>query len=129
MKAKVIGLSLCLLAPSAMALPEIIINRATQSYTVIDNGKVIKTGRTSTGKPGYRTPSGRFSIHAKYTKVRSAKYGAMMKYSMFFKGSLYAIHQGVVPGYPASHGCVRVPAEDAQYLFSSIPIGTTVVIK
>jgi lipoprotein-anchoring transpeptidase ErfK/SrfK len=52
-----------------------------------------------------------------------------MKYTMLFKGSLYAIHQGVVPGYPASHGCVRVPAKDAQYLFSTIPLGSTVTIK
>jgi lipoprotein-anchoring transpeptidase ErfK/SrfK len=126
---KAIGLALCLFASPAMALPEIVINRATQSYTVIDNGKVIKTGKTSTGKRGHSTPAGRFSIHAKYTKVRSVKYKVWMKYTMLFKGSLYAIHQGVVPGYPASHGCVRVPAKDAQYLFSTIPLGSTVTIK
>lgn len=126
---KAIGLALCLFASPAMALPEIVINRATQSYTVIDSGKVIKTGKTSTGKKGHATPPGRFSIHAKYTKVRSKKYKVWMKYTMLFKGSLYAIHQGVVPGYPASHGCVRVPAEDARYLFSSIPLGSTVTIK
>ncbi len=126
---KAIGLALCLFASPAMALPEIVINRTTQSYTVIDNGKVIKTGKTSTGKRGHSTPAGRFSIHAKYTKVRSVKYKVWMKYTMLFKGSLYAIHQGVVPGYPASHGCVRVPAKDAQYLFSTIPLGSTVTIK
>jgi lipoprotein-anchoring transpeptidase ErfK/SrfK len=129
MKAKVVGLSLCLFASTAMALPEIVVNRSNQSYTVIEDGKVIRAGRASTGKLGYRTPAGRFSIHAKYTKVRSAKYKVIMKYTMLFKGSLYAIHQGVVPGYPASHGCVRVPAKDARYLFSSLPIGSTVLIK
>ncbi len=129
MKAKVVGLSFCLFASSAMALPEITIDRSKQSYIVVEDGKVVKTGRTSTGRAGHRTPAGRFSIHAKYTKVRSAKYRVDMKYAMLFKGSLYAIHQGVVPGYPASHGCVRVPAKDARYLFSSLPIGTTVLIK
>lgn len=129
MKVEVVGLALCLFASPAMALPEIVINRAEQSYTVIDNGKIVKTGRVSTGKPGHSTPAGRFSVHAKYTKVRSAKYKVMMKYTMLFKGSLYAIHQGVVPGYPASHGCIRVPEKDARYLFSSIPIGSTVSIK
>lgn len=126
---KAIGLSLCLFASSAMALPEIVINRATQSYAVLDAGKTIKTGRVSTGKPGHTTPAGRFTIHAKYTKVRSAKYKVMMKYTMLFKGSLYAIHQGSLPGYPASHGCVRVPEKDARYLFSTIPIGSIVSIK
>ena len=126
---KAIGLSLCLFASSAMALPEIVINRATQSYTVLNAGKLIKTGRVSTGKPGHTTPAGRFTIHAKYTSVKSQRYKARMPYAMFFKGSLYAIHQGVVPKYPASHGCVRVPAKDARYLFSTIPIGSTVSIK
>lgn len=126
---KAIGLSLCLFASPAMALPEIVINRAEQSYTVIDNGKIVKTGRVSTGKPGHSTPAGRFTIHAKYTSVKSQRYKVMMKYTMLFKGSLYAIHQGVVPKYPASHGCVRVPAKDARYLFSTIPIGSTVSIK
>ena len=129
MKAIVLGLSVCLLSSSAMALPVIVVNRADQTYTVIDDGKVVKKGQVSTGKPGYRTPTGRYSIHAKYTKVRSEKYRAIMRYTMLFKGSLYAIHQGVVPGYSASHGCVRVPEKDARYLFSSIPIGSTVLIK
>lgn len=129
MKAIVLGLSVCLLSSSAMALPAIVVNRADQTYTVIDDGKVVKKGRVSTGKPGYRTPTGRYSIHAKYTKVRSEKYRVIMRYTMLFKGSLYAIHQGVVPGYPASHGCVRVLEKDARYLFSSIPIGSTVLIK
>lgn len=126
---KAIGLSLCLFASAASAMPEIVVNRSNQTYTVIDNGAVIKKGRVSTGKAGHTTPSGRFSIHAKYKIVRSQRYKAAMPYAMFFSGSLYAIHQGVVPRYPASHGCVRVPAKDAQYLFSSIPIGTTVIIR
>ena len=126
---KAIGLSLCLFASSAMALPEIVINRANQSYAVLDAGKLIKTGRVSTGKPGHTTPAGRFTIHAKYTSVKSQRYDARMPYAMFFIGSLYAIHQGVVPGYPASHGCVRVPEKDARYLFSTIPIGSIVSIK
>lgn len=126
---KAIGLSLCLFASTVSATPEIVINRANQTYTVIDDGNVIKKGRVSTGKVGHTTPSGRFSIHAKYKIVRSQRYTAPMPYAMFFRGSLYAIHQGIVPNYPASHGCVRVPKKDAQYLFSSIPTGTKVTIK
>lgn len=126
---KAIGLSLCLLSSTVSAAPEIIIDRSNQTYTVINDDKVIKKGRVSTGKKGHQTPSGRFVIHTKYRAVKSQKYNAPMPYAMFFIGSLYAIHQGHVPNYPASHGCVRVPKKDAQHLFSLIPIGTTVVIK
>lgn len=129
MKTTLIGLSFFLFTTSAYSQPEIIVDKSKQSYFVIENGKTIKTGRVSTGKAGHSTPTGKFSIHSKFFKVRSAKYNAMMKYTMLFKGSLYAIHQGVVPGYPASHGCVRVPEKDAIYLFSSLPIGTIVTIK
>lgn len=126
---KSIGLSLCLFASTVSAMPEIVIDRANQTYTVIDDGNVIKKGRVSTGKAGHTTPSGQFTIHAKYKSVESKRYKASMPYAMFFIGSLYAIHQGIVPSYPASHGCVRVPKKDAQYLFSSIPTGTKVTIK
>lgn len=129
MKVKIIGLSLYLLVSSAMASSEIVIDRKMQSYTVLNDGAVIKKGRVSTGKAGHPTPSGRFFVHTKYLKAFSTRYKAPMRFSMFFRGSLYAIHQGIVPGYPASHGCIRVPEKDAQYLFSTIPIGTTVFIK
>jgi lipoprotein-anchoring transpeptidase ErfK/SrfK len=52
-----------------------------------------------------------------------------MKYVMLFKGNKYALHRGVVPGYPASHGCVRLPGSDAAYLYKNMPIGTTVIVR
>lgn len=129
MKAKVICLSLLLFSTTAVAVPEIVIDRSKQTYTVLDGGRMIKTGRVSTGKLGHRTPTGNFTIHTKRRSVTSNRYKAQMPYAMFFIGSLYAIHQGIVPGYPASHGCVRVPAKDASYLFASLPIGTHLTIK
>lgn len=130
MNTKAIVLSFLLFSTEyALSAPEIVVNLAKQSYTVIDNNKLIKTGKVSTGKSGHRTPSGHFTIHTKYANVMSKKYKAPMNYAMFFIGSLYAIHQGVVPGYPASHGCIRVPAKDASYLFGVLPIGTHLTIK
>lgn len=129
MKAKVFGLSLLLFSSAALAVPEIVIDREKQTYTVTDGNRIIKTGKVSTGKAGHRTPAGSFTINVKRRSVKSKRYNAQMPYAMFFIGSLYAIHQGKVPGYPASHGCVRVPGKDASYLFASLPVGTHLTIK
>lgn len=117
------------LSVPAYAVPTIVITKASQSYTVVNDSVVIKKGRVSTGKRGYSTPSGTFVIHTKVNKAYSKKYKAWMKYVMLFKGNKYALHRGVVPGYPASHGCVRLPGSDAAYLYKNMPIGTTVIVR
>lgn len=128
MKTASIALLLALSAP-VVAAPSIIVTKSTQSYSVVDRGTVIKRGKVSTGKQGYSTPSGSFVIHTKVPRAYSQKYRAWMKYAMLFKGRKYAIHSGVVPGYPASHGCIRLPRSDAAHLFKILPVGTTVVVR
>jgi len=128
MKPVSIALLLALSAP-AYAVPTITVSKTTQTYTVEDNGVVVKTGRVSTGKRGYATPSGTFVIHTKVRRTKSMKYRVWMNDVMLFRGSKYALHRGVVPGYPASHGCVRLPSADATYLFSTLPIGTKVIVR
>ena len=54
--------------------------------------------------------------------------GARMPYAMFFRGG-YAMHQGYVPPYAASHGCIRVPAGMANIFFDNAPVGTPVIVK
>src|SRR2546423_8333250 len=49
-------------------------------------------------------------------------------YAMFFRGG-YAMHQGYVPPYAASHGCIRVPKEMAETFFDNAPVGTPVIVK
>lgn len=129
MKLKSLYFVICLIPSIATAVPEVVITRSSQTYAVIDDGTVIKSGRVSTGKKGYSTPAGRFTIHSKYRSIRSFKYKVPMVNAMFFRGLKYAMHQGVVPGYPASHGCVRLPKSDAHHLFNLLPVGTTVVIR
>jgi lipoprotein-anchoring transpeptidase ErfK/SrfK len=52
-----------------------------------------------------------------------------MPYALYFSGG-YAIHgYGVVPAYPASHGCVRVPESEAPYVYAAAPLHTAVVIR
>jgi lipoprotein-anchoring transpeptidase ErfK/SrfK len=128
MKTASIALLVALSVP-AYANPTIIVSKAQQSYSIVDNGKIIKRGKVSTGKKGYPTPSGSFVIHTKVDRAYSKKYRSWMNYVMLFKGNKYALHSGVVPGYPASHGCIRLTKNDAIYLYKSAPIGTTVIVR
>ena len=129
MKMKSLLLAACLIPTIAFANSQIVIDKGSQSYRLFVDGQIVKTGKVSTGKRGHSTPSGSFSIRSKFRIVRSEKYRAQMPNAMFFIGTKYAIHAGRVPGYPASHGCVRVPMSDSQQLFSSLPVGSTVTIK
>jgi lipoprotein-anchoring transpeptidase ErfK/SrfK len=54
--------------------------------------------------------------------------GAQMPYAMFFRGG-YAMHQGYVPPYAASHGCIRLPRGMASQFFENAPVGTPVTVK
>lgn len=117
------------LSSLAYATPTIVISKASQSYTLMNDHGVVKKGRVSTGKRGYSTPSGSFTIHTKVSRAYSLKYGAWMENVMLFKGTKYALHRGVVPGYPASHGCVRLDRADAAFLYKTLPIGTTVIVR
>ena len=92
-------------------------------------GRVIKSGRVSGGKKycpdihrGCRTVTGTFTIYSKKgadcrsTRFPVGKGGAPMPYCMFFRGG-YALHgSNAVPDYNASHGCVRMPPQDARWL-------------
>ena len=129
MKMKPLLLAACLLPAISFANPQIVISKSSQSYQLLVDGKVIKTGKVSTGKPGHTTPSGSFSIRSKFRMVRSMKYKAPMPNAMFFIGNKYAIHAGRLPGYPASHGCVRISRGDSQHLFSILRVGSTVIIE
>lgn len=107
------------------------------------NGKVIRSGRGSGGRHYCRdihrsckTPSGVFWVHSKGGPgCRSSRYpvgrgGSPMPYCMFFS-KYYAIHGSYeVPGYNASHGCIRVIPSDARWLSAHfIQIGTKVVVR
>ena len=56
-------------------------------------------------------------------------HNASMPFFLRLSCSTVGLHAGVLPGYPASHGCVRLPSEVAKKLFQIIPRGTTVVIR
>ena len=73
------------------------------------------------------TPPGLFQIKSKAYKVFSWRYKVWMYYAMSIGHERY-IHKGDLPGYPASHGCIRMFREDARYLWKHTPEGTYVFI-
>ncbi|MCP5536604.1 MAG: ankyrin repeat domain-containing protein [Akkermansiaceae bacterium] len=91
--------------------------------------EVIFSSRVSTGKSGFRTPKGTFVITDKHKSHSSTIYGSSMPYFQRLSCSAFGFHAGYCPGYPASHGCIRMPHSAAKKLFGLTPVGTRVVIQ
>lgn len=107
----------------------LVINRTTQRMVVYRNGVPIGISTVSTGRPGYRTPTGIFTILQKHVEHYSSIYdNAPMPYMQRLTWQGVALHAGNLPGYPASHGCIRLPHEFARLLFGVTRLGMTVVI-
>jgi hypothetical protein len=101
---------------------------AQQAY-VYRNGVRIGASTVSTGKKGHATPTGVFTILQKNEKHFSNLYNnAPMPFMQRLTWDGIALHAGNLPGYPASHGCVRLPLAFARHLFGETSKGMTVVI-
>jgi hypothetical protein len=93
------------------------------------NGIRIARSSVSTGRPGHRTPTGVFTILEKEVHHTSSIYkGAEMPYMERVTWGGIALHAGDLPGYPDSHGCVRLPLEFSKLLFGVTMKGATVII-
>jgi hypothetical protein len=107
----------------------IIISLATQRAYAYRNGVPIGVSTVSTGAPGHETPTGVFAILQKDKTHRSNKYSnAPMPFMQRLTWYGIAMHAGNLPGYPASHGCIRLPRAFAEHLFGITKLGLTVVI-
>jgi hypothetical protein len=107
----------------------IVASLRNQRLRVFDVDGEITSSRISSGRPGFATPTGVFSILEKKVQHRSNIYaGAEMPYMERLTWSGIALHAGVVPGYRASHGCVRLPHSFARTLYSMTKLGGRVVI-
>jgi hypothetical protein len=107
----------------------VIVSLPDQRLYVYRNGVRIAASTCSTGKLGHRTPTGVFKILQKDKNHHSSTYNdAPMPYMNRLTWSGVALHAGQLPGYPASHGCVRLPKEFAELLFGVTKLGMTVVI-
>lgn len=136
--------------------PSITIDLSTQTATFYRNGVEVGRSPVSTGREGYSTPTGSFRITQKNQNHYSNLYGdyvdaagnvvvanvgvhrdkrppgtrfrgAPMPYFMRVTGAV-GVHAGYLPGYPASHGCIRMPKGAAATFFDNAPVGTPVRI-
>jgi ankyrin repeat protein len=105
------------------------ISLSKQRAELWKNGVPILTSVCSTGRQGYSTRPGDYVITDKERSHRSTIYHVDMPYFMRLSCLDFGMHEGVVPNYPASHGCIRLPGDVARRLFSEIPVGTLVTVK
>ena len=134
----------------------ILIDLADQHAYLLSRGQVLLTAPVSTGREGYDTPAGQYSVIQKDIDHRSSIYGAYVRDGIILKenvdirkdsrpsGSVFVgasmpyflrivggvgLHAGYLPGYPASHGCIRMPESKAQRFFYAARVGTPVTVK
>jgi lipoprotein-anchoring transpeptidase ErfK/SrfK len=137
--------------------PKIVVHIGDQKAYFYKGKHLVGETTVSTGKPGFSTPPGRYQVLSKSPDHVSTIFGdyvddygnvvrsnidarkdrrppgthfdgAEMPYAMFFRGG-YAMHQGYVPPFAASHGCIRLPRGMAEPFFENAPVGTPVTVK
>jgi lipoprotein-anchoring transpeptidase ErfK/SrfK len=137
--------------------PKIVVHIHEQKAYFYKGKHAVGESTVSTGKPGFSTPPGHYEVLSKSIDHVSTIFGdyvddygnvvrsnidarkdrrppgthfdgAQMPYAMFFRGG-YAMHQGYVPPFAASHGCIRLPKGMAEPFFENAPIGTPVIVK
>jgi L,D-transpeptidase catalytic domain len=107
----------------------ITIDLSTQTAALWRNGKIVLSTPISSGRTSHPTPRGRYLITNKYRHWKSTLYPARMPFFLRLSCGDFGIHMGALPGYPASHGCIRIPEASARRLYASVPIGTLVEIE
>jgi len=107
----------------------LVIDLTAQRITVYRDGVLIAASTISTGSEGRETPTGVFTILEKQIDHRSGTYdNAPMPYMQRLTSKGVAMHGGNLPGYAASHGCIRLPEKFAKLLYGATTIGTPVMI-
>ena len=107
----------------------LVVNLATQRAILFRNGVPIGASTVSTGSRGHETPTGVFTILEKNKEHYSKTYNnAPMPNMQRLTRRGIALHAGNLPGYPASHGCIRLPMKFSALLFDATRLGMTVII-
>ena len=107
----------------------VIVSLSNQIAYLYRGDRLAAVTTISSGKPGKDTPTGYFPILEKKPMHRSVKYdNAPMPHMQRIDGYGIALHAGMLPGRPASHGCIRLPAKFAAKLYGVTRVGTPVLI-
>ncbi len=111
--------------PPVMAIVSI----KDQRISLYDSNGEAMRARVSSGRPDYETPVGIYSILQKNKEHYSNVYDdASMPFMQRITWSGVSLHEGQLPGYPASHGCVRMPHSFAEQIFALTKIGMRVIV-
>ena len=109
---------------------KVIIDLLTQRFYVYRAEQLVGVSTISSGKKGKETQLGFWSVMLKRKLGYSRKYdNAPMPFMQMYDPKGIAFHAGALPGYPASHGCVRLPKQFAERLYGLTAVGTKVIIE
>jgi lipoprotein-anchoring transpeptidase ErfK/SrfK len=117
------------------AIPEdgetrVVIDLLTQLFYVYRGERLVGVSTISSGKKGKETPLGFWAVMLKKKQGYSRKYdNAPMPFMQMYDDKGIAFHAGPNPGYPASHGCVRLPLKFAERLYGMTKMGTKVIVE
>ena len=103
------------------------IHRDLGVLLLVDGNEVVRAIHTSTGIFG-RTPAGTFHVYRKELLSWSQPFHVWMPYASYFVGGIAMHEYPDVPAYPASHGCVRLPAGEASHVYAFVDLGTPVLV-
>jgi len=113
----------------AQGEPRVVVSLSDQIAYLYRGDELAAVSTISSGTEANPTPTGIFPILAKKPMHRSRKYdNAPMPFMQRLDDYGIALHAGVIPGRPASHGCIRLPAKFAAKLFGVTQVGSTVLI-
>jgi lipoprotein-anchoring transpeptidase ErfK/SrfK len=113
---------------SARANVHVVVSIRNQSAWLVDGDRILMTSAVCTAKRGMHTPTGHFRVSEKDASHISTIYHVAMPFYMRLSGKPFGMHAGYMPGYPASHGCIRMPREKAALFFKNVIVGTSVRI-
>ena len=115
--------------PDGAGAERVVISLSDQLAYLYRGDELMAVAAISTGRDGKPSPTGIFSVLDKKPFYRSKKYdNAPMPWMQRIDGYGVALHGGFNPGYPASHGCIRLPVAFAKKLYDVTSIGTPVYI-
>jgi hypothetical protein len=107
----------------------VVISLSDQRLYAYDGRKLVAWSNISSGKTGYETPTGTYAVSQKDVDHHSSLFdNAPMPYFMRLTDAGLGLHAGFLPGYPASHGCIRMPFGMARELYQHVNSGTPVEI-
>lgn len=114
--------------PGSEVEHRVVVSLSGQNAELYKDGQLVDKTKVSTGRKGYSTPAGSFVITNKHSSWTSTIYHVAMPWFMRLNCGSIGLHAGNIPGYPASHGCIRLPYAKAKAFFGHLRTGDVVEV-